>query len=86
MSADTRSIAVIDAIRQQIAIVDDALGQLKDRISEHGRRVEGHLVTAEDYAAAGISEERLTAAIAAFSEVYGAMSPEQQAAFQLARK
>lgn len=86
MSADTRSIAVIDAIRQQIAIVDDALGQLKDRISEHGRRVEGHLVTAEDYTAAGIEAERLAAAITAFNQVYGNMSTEQQSAFQLARK
>lgn len=84
--ADTRSVAVIDAIRQQIAIVDDALGQLQDRISEHTRRIDGHLVTADDYTSAGIEPERLAAAITAFVEVYGAMTPEQQAAFQLARK
>lgn len=83
---DTRSAAVIDAIRQQIAVVDDALGQLKDRLSEHARREAGGLVAAEDYSNAGISRERLAAAIGAFSEVYGAMTPEQQAAFQLARK
>lgn len=86
MAADTRSIAVIDSIRQQVAIVDDALGQLKDRISEHARRDGAGLITAEDYTAAGIEAERLGAAIRAFAEVYGAMTPEQQAAFQLARK
>lgn len=86
MAADTRSAAVIDAIRLQIAIVDDALGALKDRISEHARRDGAGLVTAEDYAGAGIEAERLGAAIRAFAEVYGAMSAEQQASFQLARK
>lgn len=76
MAADTRSIAVIDSIRQ-----------LKDRISEHARRDGAGLITAEDYTAAGIEAERLGAAIRAFvAEVYGAMTPEQQAAFQLARK
>lgn len=81
-----RTLAVLQAISQSVAAIDDGLGTFKDRAAEYERRMAAGIVTDQDFIDHGISKEMIEGAMAVFVSVYGKMTPEEQAAFQLARK
>lgn len=81
-----RTLAVLQAISQSVAAIDDGLGTFKDRAAEYERRMAAGLIAPEDFTDHGISQEMMEGAMTIFVSVYGKMTPEEQAAFQLARK
>ncbi len=81
-----RSLAVLQAISQSVAAIDDGLGTFKDRAAEYERRKAAGLITEQDFLDHGISQEMIEGAMGVFVSVYGKMTPEEQALFQLARK